>query len=124
MKNGEISLHAAPLPPIESVANPAGKSKFSRRCLQVVAGIFLGLIIVIPDLSRVHSQDARHAPLEQTKTELAIAESDDALESPTNLLSPKAVQPDIVLPDIFIPVPADISAPAGNHAPVAEKRNF
>jgi hypothetical protein len=124
MKNGEVSLRAAPMLSIESVAIPAGKSQFSRRCLQVVAGIFLGLIIAVPELSRVHSQDARHAPLDQKKTELALAEHDGTPESPQNLSSPKAAKPDIILPDIFIPVSADISAPGGNHAPAPEKRNF
>jgi|GEM_PF-4801174 len=126
MKNGEVSLRAAPMLSIESVAIPAGKSKFLCRCLQVVAGIFLGLIIAVPELSRVHSQDARHAPPDQKKTEIVLAERDGSPESPKNLSSPKTAKPDIILPDIFIPVPADMSAPAGNHspAPVAEKRNF
>lgn len=126
MMNGEVSLRAAPMLSIKSVAIPNAKSKFSRRGLQVVAGIFLGLIVIVPELSRVHSQDARHAPPEQTKREFAITERDSVPQSPQNSPSPQVAKPDIILPDIFIPIPADISAAGGNHlqAPVAPKRNF
>jgi len=128
MKNGEVALRTAPRflmrggqgsaelgPTIqaESGRPPALQLGVSRSFVQVVGWMLLGLIIVGSDVPRGYSQDSHLARSDTTiaKASLDGGEATPPRESKHFSSSRKAVQPDIVLPDIYIRVPARISEP-------------
>jgi len=128
MKNGEVFLRAAPSflmrsgqgnaelgPTIqaESGRPPALKLGVSRSFVQVVGWMWLGLMIAGLGVPRGYSQDSPHA---RSDTAFANASLDVGKATPLREAEHfsslrEAVQPDIVLPDIYILVPARISAP-------------
>jgi hypothetical protein len=138
MKNGKVGLRAAPNslmrifqgkagpgPIIQTDSGGPAVSKFaaSGRFVQVFGWMLLGLIVAGPNLPSLHSQDSRLARVNDAKSKESPAEREATPAKESKQLSPpqKAVQPDIVLPDIYIsiPAPAEASEPAvQNHSPV------
>jgi len=125
MKNGEFVLRGAPSflmkenaelgPTIqaESGGPPVLKFGVSRSFVQVVGWMLLGMMIAGPEVPRGYSQNSR---LARSDTAIAKASLDVGKAAPSkeseHFSSPrKAVQPDIVLPDIYIIVRARVSEP-------------
>jgi len=123
MENSRVGLHLAPQflkrerqgnagpgPTFQAEYGgpPASKFSVSRRPVQVVGWMLFGLIIAGPNLSPLHSQDSRHAQANNAKAKELLAKrvTTPAKAAAPSSLSSKAVQPEIILPDIYIAVPA------------------
>jgi hypothetical protein len=123
MENSRVGLHLAPQflkrdrqgkagpgPTFQAEFGgpPALKFTVSRRLVQVVGWMLFGVIIAGPNLSPLHSQDSRHAPAYNAKAKESVAKRARTPANESSLSSPssKAVQPEIILPDIYIAVPA------------------
>jgi len=123
MENSRVGLHLAPQflkrdrqgnagpgPTFQAEHGgpPVSKVVASRRLVQVVGWMLFGLIIAGPNLSPLHSQDSRHAQADNAKAKKLVAKrvTTPAKESALSSPSSKAIQPEIVLPDIYIAVPA------------------
>jgi hypothetical protein len=129
MENSRVGLHlvpqflkrdrqgnAGPGPTFQAEFGGPPVSKFivSRRLVQVVGWMLFGVIIAGPNLPPLHSQDSRHAPANKAKAKESVAKrvttpaNESALSSPSS----KAVQPEIILPDIYIAVPPRAAKPS------------
>jgi len=88
-------------------------AEFSRRFIKVVGWMLLGFMMAGPNSPRLHSQDSRLAPAEGAKTKAPLAGRETTPRKESTRHSPsKAVQTDIVLPDIYIAVPGKAAKPA------------
>jgi hypothetical protein len=107
MKNGRVGVRVASKFQAEFGGPPILKFGVSRRFAQVVGSMLLGAIIAGPNLPLLHAQDSRLAKTSDTKSPKSLAgrETTPPKESASISSTPKTVQSDIVLPDIFIPVP-------------------
>jgi len=125
MKNGEFVLRAAPSflmkenaelgPTIQAESGGPLVLKFgvSRSFVQVVGWMLLSMMIAGPDVPRGYSQNSRLARSDTTIAKASLYGSEATPHSESKHFSSprKAIQPDIVLPDIYILVPARISEP-------------
>lgn len=102
--------NAGPGPTFETEFGGPPVSKFtvSRRLVQLVGWMLFGVIIAGPDLSPLHSQDSRRVQADNAKAKESVAKRATTTANESSLSSPssKAVQPEIILPDIYIGVPA------------------
>lgn len=126
MRKVEVGLRVAALQLSTWALFAHGRGKVAQRNLPIVTLLLCGLIIAILSLARIPAEDTHGARPASIRAELANAERDGTHGVTKDAVPTPAVKPDIVLPDIFIPVPAEIIVPAPNqfHAPATKKRNF
>jgi len=122
MRKVEVGLRVAALQTSTWALFTYGRDKVIQRSLPIAALLLLGLMIAVLSLARIPAEDtlgAQNAPrrVESIKAERIGSHdvTDDAGPTPV-------VKSDIVLPDIFIPVPADI-VPAQKHSSVSATQN-
>jgi hypothetical protein len=118
-KTGSIPrVRRLPQPPAETISRFQGEqyNGIWRNVVNVVRWMLLGFIIAGPSLQNLHSQDSRPARIAE-KTQPAISTNlrqsgppapSARVAKPARALAPS--RPEIVLPDIYITLPADTIA--------------
>lgn len=126
MRKVEVGLRGVAVPANAWAWLSNARDKVAFFYLPVVAVLLWGLIVVALNLARLDSpktHNARPAPL---RAEFAHDVQAGSRHGAKSAASPQVLKPDIVLPDIFIPVPADMATPAQDyfHAPAAQNGTF
>lgn len=130
-KTGSIPRRAEGFPrsPVETISRFQGEQRNGiwRHVVNVVRWMLLGVIIAGPTLQNLHSQDSRPARIAE-KTQPAISTNlrQPGLPSlPARTTEPARAsapsRPEIVLPDIYITLPADTIAALKRQLEKAER---
>lgn len=126
MRKVEVGLRVAALQLNTWALFTQGRGKIAQRSLQIVALLLFGLMITVFSLAHFSTKDTLEVKGAPIRAEFATAERQGTHGATEEAMSTPAVQSDIVLPDIFIPVPADFIVPAPNHssAPATKSGTF
>lgn len=126
MRKVEAGLRGAALPANVWAWLSHARDKVAFFYLPIVAVLLWGLIVAALNLARLDSPNTHHARPAPRRAEFAHDVQAESRHGVKSAASPQVLKPDIVLPDIFIPVPADMAAPAPKnfHAPAAQNGTF
>ena len=116
MRKVEVGLRVAALQTNAWALFTNRRDKVIQRNLPIAALLLLGLMIAVLSLARIPAEDTLGAQKSPRPVESVKAER-EGFHNVTDDPGPApAIKPDIVLPDIFIPVPADIIVPAPKYS--------
>lgn len=126
MRKVEVGLRVAALQTSTWALFANGRDRVIQRGLPIVALLLLGLMIAVLSLVRIPAEDTLGAQNVPRRVESVNAERKGSHDVTDDAGPTPAVKSDIVLPDIFIPVPADMIVPAQKHfsAPATPNGTF
>ena len=116
MRKVEVGLRVAALQTSTWALFSNGRDKVIQRNLPIAALLLLGLMIAALSLAHIPAEDTLGVQKPPRPVESVNAEGEDFHNATDDPGPAPAIKSDIVLPDIFIPVPADIIVPAQKHS--------